>query len=758
MTNSRCKLWAVTVECISGFNQQTHTVDSHAEVYLNSLQPKLDEDEDDFLRQVFYGVTRYRATLETVVKKYISVMKRMPDSHVSLLMLTYLAMFRIEELGIANFKSVINGSSSHNRIAEFLTFVFTPGNAEEHFVPEWKSQFDDNYVDTVLLNYIKTSSDQFLNLAASFQQMATGLEALRQQQIGGGRVFNSTKTVQLPFKLSQPRERKQPREPSPRTAQLTNSRKSYRKPVEDVTEEKKMAIQSYKNKIQASSLPKIIKEENRKKEASIPSRPPMLSTASRSAQQTNRLPSTVEAPPEAKTVPCISPARVRQLMSQEPVEKPKLTNAALLREEAVFTKKVAEEEEILKRKIIEMRDDTEFRNWQQAMQEKDDIIKKTLIAQRKVEMMLADEEGRVARRKAEQRKAREASVIKSEIEESMQRLNHQREKELYQTREYVKAQTEANEINLAKSKLRMKQERIDNARLVKEEDMLLELKAAERLELDLQRKSLAIKERKIQAENRPAYKKEFDPDTTMGFGTLNEMSLSELQTKLVTTKQVHEEAVACKHSEIEQQRYKQKEKQEDRLASILQRRSAARQIAAAKRTTHQQQVQREKEKQQNKEKIQLQALQAKLQEKRENRAFDEEQRKAEDRKRRLSQQLRSADGGAIEHKKWMEMERGQENISKSRQLRAIETLKTDQTTSQKVHRQRTICADAQHARNRSFLAQQTESFLSQREQRRVMQEAEKLAVTSAAATELSERKARRMLKDSRTAIDTIATL
>ena len=735
MSMSRSKLWILTVECISTFNQLIHSVDSHAVDYINSLTPKLDDDETDFLKQVFYGVTRYRTTLETVVNKYASVMKRMTDNQVSLLMMTYLALFRIEELGLTKYKSLINGSGSHTRTAEFLTFIYTPGNAEQYFVPQWKTQFDDAYVQDVLVKSISTRMDDFLSLAESLQQMATGLETLKQQQIGGGRSFSATKTTQIPFKLSQPKERKQ-NEPSPRTTQLVGGSKVYKRLVDDVSEEKKNAIQAYKYKVQVSSLPKIVQDENRRREASIPSRPPALSTASRSALLSNRPVVDSDVKSEVKTVPCMSPARVRKLMSQEPVEKPKLTNAALLREEAVFTKKVTEEEAILKRKVVEMRDDTEFKNWQQAMQEKDDIAKKKAIAQRKVEMMLADEEGRVARKKEEQRKAREATVIKSEIDESLQRLNLQKARELDNSRHYVKTQTETNEANLSRAKSKMLEKRVTNARSVKEEDMLLELKAAERLELDLQRKSRAIKERKVESENRPVHKKQFDPDTTMGFGTLNEMSLTQLQHSLISTRKAQINHLDSKHACIEQERCNQKEKHAGRLSSILQRRSAIRQIAAVNRQVQQQQLQQAKDKQEKKEKIQLQALQAKLQEKRENRIFEEEQRRDGERKRRLEQQLRSADGGAIEYKKWSEMERGQQNTSKLRQLKSIKSLKVDQSTTQKENRQRSIWADAQNSARVEFLSKQDEEFNSQRQHRLRIQESEKLAVTSTAATEV----------------------
>ena len=267
----------------------------------------------------------------------------------------------------------------------------------------------------------------------------------------------------------------------------------------------------------------------------------------------------------------------------------------------------------------------------------------------------------------------------------------------------------------------LKEGRVANARNIKEEDKLLELKAAQTLELEIQRKAELIKQIREEehmkrysvdeqtgAAVRKTFRRDYDPDSTMGFGTLHEMSLVELRQKLTEVKHAKVEHTATKRDGIERNRASGKSKQEQRLEDVMRRRTTRRELAVSDRRKKKDEQQEAADKQESKERIRLQALQAKLQEKREQRIADEEERREHERQRALDQQLQAADGGAIERKRWVEKERGLQNIAKSKQKENVHDILLDKKTTAKTRNQRELWLDTQiNATERSRRQQQT---------------------------------------------------
>ena len=74
-----------------------------------------------------------------------------------------------------------------------------------------------------------------------------------------------------------------------------------------------------------------------------------------------------------------------------------LNVAAVLREDALLRKKQEQEAQLIKRFETELRDSTEFYQWQNEMREKDDAIRKAQIEARRLEMAAAAQEAVEAR-------------------------------------------------------------------------------------------------------------------------------------------------------------------------------------------------------------------------------------------------------------------------------------------------------------------------------------------------------------------------
>lgn len=75
----------------------------------------------------------------------------------------------------------------------------------------------------------------------------------------------------------------------------------------------------------------------------------------------------------------------------------KLNTAAVLREDALFRKKQEKEAELIKAFERDLRDSTEFYQWQTEMKGKDDLERKAQIEARRLEMAASAKEAIEAR-------------------------------------------------------------------------------------------------------------------------------------------------------------------------------------------------------------------------------------------------------------------------------------------------------------------------------------------------------------------------
>eukprot|EP00755_Sulcionema_specki_P008821 Sspe_Gene.41975::Locus_20348_Transcript_1_1_Confidence_1.000_Length_2609::g.41975::m.41975 len=758
-------LWTACEQCITSFNPNTHTVDTHCREFLagnKSVAP----EEADFVHQVFYGTSRFGKMLEGAVNKYLSVMRRMNDCFTSLVILTYLVMFRIDEIGIKTFKSLIQGCCSSSRIAEYLRFLFEEGSAERHCVPLWKTIYDDEFVEQELLAHIHKLSHKMLSLASTFDSLVAGEEQRKQQQASGGRATSTRPPItQVPFNLSKPRS-KPVMVPEPESPPKRPPR-----PTDTATEQTRVALDGFKKGRMLSTLDTEKALENRKREERLKFRPPQLALKERPEHG-----KVIQAKMEAELedalrpeFPCRpTPDEVRRKLAKSPAEEPKLTNAALLREEAVYRRKEEEELHELNKKAIEMRDDSEFKKWQQEMLAKDEAAARAAVAQRKVEMMLADEEAKAARRREEQRKAVEAARVREELDEQLQASKEEQMRLLAENAEFVVRHNKLQEENLKRVKEQLAEEKRNKAAVIKEEDKMLELAAAQQMELLHQRRAeiiatireerQRIKDSMVDEGRGRFFKKEFDPESTCGAGTLGELSLAELQQKLHETREYQEQVRSERHRGIEEGRAAAKEARQRREEAILRRRQMMRQEKAIVRDTKKADQEAAAEKQRQREDDQLQALQGKLAEKRERRKREQEERRDMERKRRLEQQMRAADEGAVELKKWEGKEKGMENIAKRTQKHRMVEQAIDTETKRKEAWERERNTKSRITEEKNRRAEQQAFMVSRRQAQTAKSELEAERLRGAAHIEHSQKLAVKAEKDVNPALSALATL
>ena len=221
---------------------------------------------------------------------------------------------------------------------------------------------------------------------------------------------------------------------------------------------------------------------------------------------------------------------------------------AILREDYLIEKKRKEEEENLKRILIEKTDSKDHMKWIKEMKLKDDIEKLEEIQKRKIELNLNREVAttylqrrtRINQLKSLEHKKKE--LINSKIREE------KKKQEILEKRELVKEIDKERE-NI----IRIKKEIEDNNKEIyknrKNEYKILDLMKSEEKKIEKERRDNLISQ--IRELERIPMKRNtgFDPTETPGYGLLEEMSLVELKERLEIQKKMFLDEMIAKREE-----------------------------------------------------------------------------------------------------------------------------------------------------------------------------------------------------------------
>ncbi|MCO5559601.1 hypothetical protein L7F22_013202 [Adiantum nelumboides] len=229
-------------------------------------------------------------------------------------------------------------------------------------------------------------------------------------------------------------------------------------------------------------------------------------------------------PPKAR--PCPEPPR----------DAVKLTTSAVLREHALYQKQLDEERERLNAFEVDLRDDSDYKCWQEEMRSRDKILE---CAHRRFTKAAVDacDQAAADARNAKVEKNRE--MVK-QVKEESQKLEALNEEFLVNLDLFNRLRREnilegQNAVKSALIKVaKLKRER---AREIQAETTkLVSICASERANELAKRKELIQQLHTLERESAQIMKK-FDRDSTAGHGLLGEMSIAELQERLAVVKE-----------------------------------------------------------------------------------------------------------------------------------------------------------------------------------------------------------------------------
>ncbi len=680
------------------FNPLRGTLDSHAEAELgpacghggnSSSSSTLDKEEGKsvggslsgkqdarkmedmsandrvFVKQVLYGCVRYKKALKALLTSfyYNNGATTSRGDYTKYMVLSYLALYRLEELGMPGFSQIVY-SQAAEKMHVFLSYLFDIPTIEKWVKDEWIKYYDLTYVEKTLVGSLEKFSPQVMAICEDLSSHAFGAAQKREEeekQAGMPEVFVKPPTVVQPFNITPARPVRVPQPHKIKQEIVAN-------PVpKNLNARSLSAIAQERKAAKERKLEETLSKYSGAKEFDFHETRDTLSNAIE--EQQRQLAAILNKKFVATEAPDFSskPAEVR------------MNASAVLREDNVYKKKQAQEAKLLQAYEEDLRDSTEYYEWlseQRRQQEEDRLAR---VEQRRLE----SEESQIQARKANLRKVEENRRVAAAMRENGKVHAEALEKqhiEFVAGKRRMVARVQSTKDIPAKeqAKILARNKRV-NKEMRAKQAALEAIKRQEDEQEQLRRNDLI---RRIRAIERVPNKKPvepYDPTQSGGHGLLEEMSLLELKERLAINEMNEKKAHAAFSRKIVEKKMLKDKAMQARIEVIRRARDAA---AAANRKSRQRKKELDEEKLRTEQevkdaaKIEMSKRLAKIRAAREEeiRALQEEEEKLV--KRNL---FLGAAKDMVEEKVHREVVKGQERTSRLLQREAqTETIRREQ--------------------------------------------------------------------------------
>ncbi|KFP41619.1 hypothetical protein N324_03483, partial [Chlamydotis macqueenii] len=492
----------------------------------------LNVTEEKFVLDTLAGCIEYRSLLDVVVNAFF-----VRDGRYCLLsernlyvVICYLATFQLEELGLQRFSRIVK-SLDTAKMQKFLRFFFNALYLNTWIKDEWSHFYDSPYVKE---NWI----DPLLRWQPKVQKLIEQLT---------DKLSDRTTTVKT-SKVTQPKEFNLT-VPKPRAIPI---------PLPIPVQEKRPPIpaSTYKPPKEKKQLEEI-KTKNRQK-AEIRSiicvcKGDIFFLNSRLVQGTSLtgrevvpfLPHYFEVVWEL-----VLGQYLEELQSSHRIHIPiKLNAAAILREGALYQRKMEQELQRIENLLRGAGDPSEFLEWQKQMRGKDLEEQLAEIECRRLQGKLSHEEAVLAHQNVIQENKKKADLMREEKAELMHQYAEKRLQEQKDLRELVEQVVEGHK-NAKQAKIKLQKYKQQIVQEVCEENRELLRQALEEEEEKLRKRYELIQQ--IRAiESLPIIRHKFvDLTETGGHGLICEMSIVELRERLALLREAQKAAEEEKRDQI----------------------------------------------------------------------------------------------------------------------------------------------------------------------------------------------------------------
>ncbi|ORX50010.1 hypothetical protein BCR36DRAFT_327458 [Piromyces finnis] len=486
---------------------------SEEELYEKYILNKkiIDENQQCFIKEVVFGCIRYHKIIKLLLKYLFEVLNSnlKEEDYTMFVVLTYLILFRLKELGYKNFKAFVDTQPTR-KIYKLLEFIFN----EENLSPcgclkkIWKDLLDEAYIEKVILEPLRSVLHQNKKIM-SYLEKKINL---------GMTVKKTSKVTKIkPFYLTKPKPRSIP-EPTEII---------YRK-IEPTVLTKKILQGSNDREILQKK-----KEENKMK---------ILKRHEKEKKNQFEIVKKTFNKPDKTSIECVTPPSPKFKLTKLPKFKPnnvKLNIATVLREEKLLQKRKKEKESDLNNiEIILNKND--FEEWRNKLQEKELEERKLNELKKRYEIQILHEDAIDAKEDLMKEKQEIVQHIKEEKEENQKFIEKNKKLQDQINKEFIK-QVHDIEYQANEAKKKVAETKKKKADEIKDESKEIKIQIQKQQEEELEKKAELIKQIRLLEKYVMNNKPEVDLTETQNYGFLNEMSIVELKQRLVLAKEAAKE-------------------------------------------------------------------------------------------------------------------------------------------------------------------------------------------------------------------------
>jgi len=659
-TLSHEELIRKSIELLESYDPKKTTVDAHIDDAPVLKDKKMSDVDQKFIAQVFYGCTRYQKFLRLFVNSFLYKNPSMAQrsDQTLYMILGYLLFFRLTELGMQEFRNFLMcGLGQPPALNALMRYCFSEEDLNSWVKQEWCKVYDMRYIEDEIIGFLQKKKAEAAPMLEEISLKATGTlgDDMKEKDATRKEISSAPprpRTEVRPFNLTQPKPRLIPQpdaisreikaQPVPEMINKTT--------LKQVEEEKATRRDGMRTKTQAKYTKELEFE---------------LKTASRPG--VNEIQELEQAVNEVRFKECtFQPAASKPYREPKASAEVRQNAASVLREDHLARKKQEKEYKLLKDYESDLRDASEFYEWQAGQRREDDIEDKMRVEQRKVETKMARELAIEAQISEVRKNQIAAEIQKEELRAAISTKEHEAQQDLARKIQLVQEVQEERHLPRVSEehalKLRMENAERERQRKVQEAEM----KRQEEI-LDMERKKDLI--RQIRAIERVSVLKTapFDPSEAPLKGLMEEMSYAELQERLRMLK-------TNQAAEIEQKRERLLEKKEEKQHALFDK---AANLALIRKTAHDEAIVRKAEKKAKEleEERQRQLIHeratveaaSKISSKKKARADEEARLKKELKEISIKRQFLSANAEMVEKKAHEEQQAGLEREANVRQ-------------------------------------------------------------------------------------------
>ncbi|XP_061186311.1 cilia- and flagella-associated protein 99-like isoform X2 [Saccostrea echinata] len=514
------------IQVLDTYNGDMQSVEEHVNKYLKNNQI-YDDSDQTFIVEVFSECVRYANLMQVVLDGFYAKdgKKTLRSEQNLYTVVCYLALFRLDELGMAHFRKFV-ASQDINRMYRFLNFFLDEKNLLSWIRDGWEKYYEHVFVESNMISSIQRWMPELQEMIGQMKdKIANRLKPKRK---------NLPTTETKPFNITQPRPRSIPiPEPIPKLAKHKPAPKTlYSEPREF-------------DKIKKSKESNRRIAEERLMEAS---RIQFACANPEKSQKTKEILNNIISEEEAKLE--FEKHRANRPPSFLSREVPiKMTTATILREGNLYRKKEAEE--IRKWENLEAgaKDASDFLKWQSEMRQKDLEEELAEIERRRLQGKLSHEEAILARQDLILENKQKVRNMKEETKKMMQEYLQKKFSEEKEVRQLVEDTMQGHK-NAKEATKKLQEYKRKIVQEVNEESKELMKQALEEAEEEMRRRMELIHQIRAM-EAVPIIRQKFvDLTATSGHGLLSEMSIAELRERVALLKTAEKETEEQRRDEI----------------------------------------------------------------------------------------------------------------------------------------------------------------------------------------------------------------